>query len=143
MRSVGPAWHCTMMCPCVDCSGRLQCLFIPRRMCMFTPRLYLAFLIVLALCLAAGLTPLPAYHVKDDGRTITNSIGMKLVRIPAGKFLMGSPKDEEERRDAEEQHEVEITKPFYMGVYTVTQAEYQQIMGKNPSCFCDLGDDKD
>lgn len=67
---------------------------------------------------------------------ITNSIGMKLVKIPAGKFTMGSPDSEKDRRQDEgPQHEVEITKPFYMGVYEVTQEEYQAVMGTNPSKF--------
>ncbi len=59
---------------------------------------------------------------------ITNSIGMKLVSIPAGKFLMGSPKDEKGRVADEEQHEVEITKPFHMGVYTVTVGQFRQFV---------------
>jgi formylglycine-generating enzyme required for sulfatase activity len=63
-----------------------------------------------------------------------NKVTMKLVLIPAGKFLMGSPKDEADRRDDEgPQHEVKISKPFYMGVYEVTQEQYEQIVGKNPS----------
>ena len=41
---------------------------------------------------------------------------MKLVRIPAGTFAMGSPKDEKNRVDDEEQHEVEITRPFFLGM---------------------------
>ena len=76
-------------------------------------------------------------------KEITNSIGMKLVLIPAGKFLMGSPKDEKDRRDDEEQHEVSITKPFYLGVYVVTQAEYEKVMGNNPSYFSTKGAGKD
>jgi formylglycine-generating enzyme required for sulfatase activity len=75
--------------------------------------------------------PPPAALAKE----ITNSIGMKLVLIPAGKFLMGSPPDEKDRRDDEEQHEVEITKPFYLGVYEVTQRQYEQVMRTNPSRF--------
>ncbi|MCY2928847.1 MAG: formylglycine-generating enzyme family protein [Planctomycetota bacterium] len=63
-------------------------------------------------------------------------IAMKLTLIPAGKFLMGSPAGEKDRNPAEgPQHEVAITKPFYMGVYEVTQAQYEAIMGKNPSVF--------
>jgi formylglycine-generating enzyme required for sulfatase activity len=71
-------------------------------------------------------------------------LDMKLVLIPAGKFTMGSPKDEEGRNDNEgPQHEVEITKPFYMGVYPVTQAEYVQVTGqKNPSSFSKEGGGK-
>jgi formylglycine-generating enzyme required for sulfatase activity len=57
---------------------------------------------------------------KDE---ITNSIDMKLIK--AGKFLMGSPKDEEGRNDNEgPQHEVEITKAFYMGVCPVTKGQF-------------------
>jgi formylglycine-generating enzyme required for sulfatase activity/WD40 repeat protein/serine/threonine protein kinase len=67
---------------------------------------------------------------------ITNSISMKLARIPAGKFLMGSPENEPGRQGNEgPQHEVTITKPFHIGVYEVTQAEYEKVTGKNPSKF--------
>jgi formylglycine-generating enzyme required for sulfatase activity len=66
---------------------------------------------------------------------ITNSIGMKLALIPAGEFLMGSPETELDRRADEPQHRVRITKPFYLGVYEVTQAEYERVMGTNPSAF--------
>ncbi len=68
-------------------------------------------------------------------KQITNSIGMKLTYIPPGKFMMGSPKEELERSDNEFQHEVELTKGYYMGVYEVTQEEYETVMGKNPSYF--------
>jgi formylglycine-generating enzyme required for sulfatase activity len=65
-----------------------------------------------------------------------NKVTMKFVLIPAGKFMMGSPKDETGRSGLEgPQREVTISKPFYMGVYEVTQAQYEQIMGKNPSNF--------
>jgi formylglycine-generating enzyme required for sulfatase activity len=66
---------------------------------------------------------------------IVNSIGMKLVRIPAGKFLMGSPATEPERDADEEQHEVVISRPFYLGAYEVTQGQYQKVNGKNPAQF--------
>ena len=76
---------------------------------------------------------------KGWGKEITNSIGMKLVLIPKGTFTMGSPKDEVDResldKGSETQQKVTITKPFYMGVYEVTQGEYKKVMGKNPSWF--------
>ena len=50
---------------------------------------------------------------------------MKFVWIPPGNFMMGSPKEEKERRDNEIQHKVTLTKGFYMGVYAVTQEEWQ------------------
>ncbi len=65
-----------------------------------------------------------------ESKVITNSIGMKLALIPAGKFLMGSPADEAERHENEVQHEVTISKPFYVGVYEVTQREFQQLMAQ-------------
>jgi formylglycine-generating enzyme required for sulfatase activity len=71
---------------------------------------------------------------------ITNSIGMKLVLIPKGKFMMGSPDGEKDRSDEEgPRHEVEISRAFYMGVYPVTQAEYATVIGKNPSRFSRTG----
>ncbi|MBX9677539.1 MAG: SUMF1/EgtB/PvdO family nonheme iron enzyme [Gemmataceae bacterium] len=65
----------------------------------------------------------------------TNGVGMKFVWIPPGSFLMGSPKEEELRSDDETQHKVTLTKGFYMGVYTVTQEQWQEVMGDNPSFF--------
>ena len=65
----------------------------------------------------------------------TNSIGMEFASIPAGKFLMGSPHTEKGRQEGETQHEVTLTQGFRMGVHEVTQAQYEQVMGKNPSSF--------
>jgi formylglycine-generating enzyme required for sulfatase activity len=88
-----------------------------------------SFVICTCLLMIAG-APDPA-HCGDAAQVeiITNSIGMKLAHIPAGKFVMGSPRGEAERVRQETPHEVSITKPFFMGVYEVTQAEYAKIMG--------------
>jgi formylglycine-generating enzyme required for sulfatase activity len=72
-------------------------------------------------------------------KRFTNSVGMKFVLIPAGKFVMGSPNDETDRNAIEVPHTVEITRPFYMSVYLVTQAEYKKVIGSNPSHFCAAG----
>src|SRR5262249_49280927 len=85
----------------------------------------------LCLLTGAGLALFAVSRAAEPGarpKEITNSIGMKLVLIPAGKFVMGSPKTEKERHDDEEQHEISITRPFYMGVHAVTQAEYEKVM---------------
>ncbi|QDT22063.1 SUMF1/EgtB/PvdO family nonheme iron enzyme [Gimesia chilikensis] len=74
---------------------------------------------------------------------ITNSIGMQLTLIPPGEFTMGSPTTEAERQDFETPHRVTLTRPFYLGTYEVTQAEYQTIMGENPSWFSANGKGKD
>lgn len=76
--------------------------------------------------------------IKDVQITLAldSNVTMKLTLIPAGKFLMGSPESEKGRNhDEGPQHEVTISKPFYMGVYTVTQEQYQEVMGTNPSFF--------
>jgi formylglycine-generating enzyme required for sulfatase activity len=63
-----------------------------------------------------------------------NKTTMKLVLIPAGKFMMGSPGAEKGHRpDESPQHQVEISKPFYLGIHVVTQEQYQRVMGTNPS----------
>jgi len=68
--------------------------------------------------------------------TITNSIGMRMALVPAGEFLMGSANsDSDASSDEKPQHRVRITKPFYLGICEVTQAEYQWVMGTNPSEF--------
>ncbi len=69
-------------------------------------------------------------------REFENSVGMKLVLIPPGEFMMGSPESEEDRNSDEgPQHRVRITRPFYFGTYQVTQEEYERVMGTNPSSF--------
>jgi formylglycine-generating enzyme required for sulfatase activity len=52
---------------------------------------------------------------------------------------MGSPSGENERGGDEEAHEVEITRPFYLGVFPVTQGQWLGVMGDNPSYFCATG----
>jgi formylglycine-generating enzyme required for sulfatase activity len=72
---------------------------------------------------------------KDPPKNFTNSMSMKFAWIPPGSFVMGSPKKEKERGLNETHHKVTLTKGFYMGVYTVTQEEWQAVMGNNPSHF--------
>src|SRR5688572_5099605 len=101
----------------------------------------MAFPVVLAGVLVLGglfAADQPDRQAAAEGKVITNSIGMKLAFIPAGKFLMGSPPGEAEREEGEVQHEVTITKPFYMGVHEVTQAEFKRVFGaevKRPAIF--------
>ncbi|KOP24585.1 sulfatase-modifying factor protein [Hapalosiphon sp. MRB220] len=71
------------------------------------------------------------YFVEDLG----NGVTLEMVQIPGGKFLMGSTDGEKGRQDDESpQHEVTVPS-FFMGKYEVTQAQYQAIMGNNPSKF--------
>jgi formylglycine-generating enzyme required for sulfatase activity len=107
---------------------------------------------------ATPATQSDAKATTQPAKTLTldlgNKVTMKLVQIPAGKFLMGSP-DSEQKEAAKSaaasglkeedvkkwfenespQHEVTISKAYYMGIYDVTQEQYEQVMGKNPSQF--------
>jgi formylglycine-generating enzyme required for sulfatase activity len=56
---------------------------------------------------------------------------LELVAIPGGSFMMGSPSDEPERYDDEEQHEVEVP-PFFMGKYPITQAQWRYVAAELP-----------
>jgi formylglycine-generating enzyme required for sulfatase activity/cytochrome c-type biogenesis protein CcmH/NrfG len=69
---------------------------------------------------------------------ITNSIGMVLVHIPAGEFLMGTPNGDPNQGFDEHPHRVRISRSFFMGKYEVTQGQYKKVMGKNPSYFAKL-----
>lgn len=58
-----------------------------------------------------------------------------LRRIEPGMFTMGSPVDEVGRLSNETQHSVTLTKPFYMGVFQMTQKQYALVMDSNPSYY--------
>lgn len=70
-----------------------------------------------------------------------SSINYKMIYIPPGTFSMGSPSTEKGRYDDEVLHTVTLTKGFYIGATEVTQAQWKEIMGDNPSAFKDCGDD--
>jgi len=61
---------------------------------------------------------------KEELVDLGKGINLEMVLIPAGKFKMGDPGAE---------HEVTLTKPFYMGKYEVTQEQWEEVMGNNPS----------
>jgi formylglycine-generating enzyme required for sulfatase activity len=81
-----------------------------------------------------------------NGDTLELNLGgvkLELVRIKAGMFLMGSANNNERAAANEKpQHEVTITKDFYMGKYLVTQEQWVRVMGKNPARFSAKGIDK-
>jgi len=66
---------------------------------------------------------------------IGESIGMTFNFIPPGTFLMGSPKSETDRRDNETQHEVSLTRGYWLGVHAVTQGQWATSADYNPSIF--------
>lgn len=78
-----------------------------------------------ALTCAAPVDPAPGEFV--------NSIGMRFVRIPAGRFEMGAA-DEDREAGANEKprHAVTISQAFYLGQFEVTQAQWLAVMGSSP-----------
>lgn len=63
---------------------------------------------------------------------LTNSIAMKLRLVKAGRFIMGSD-DGGPIGQSKPAHEVTLTYDYYLGIYEVTQSQYQKIMKENPS----------
>jgi formylglycine-generating enzyme required for sulfatase activity len=69
-------------------------------------------------------------------RVMDRTTGIEMVLIPSGEYMRGaSPGDSEAFNDELPAHEVVITKSFYLGVYEVTQGEWERLMGSNPSHF--------
>ena len=69
----------------------------------------------------------------EDKADLGKGMKLEMILIPAGKFVMGSPASEKGRTYDERQYEVTLTMPFYMGKYEVTQEQWEEVMGKNPS----------
>ena len=75
------------------------------------------------------LSSVPAGGWTDEYKTTK----LVLRLIPPGTFMMGSPSDELGRGDYEDLHQVTLTKPFYIGIFEVTQKQWQLVVGNNPS----------
>lgn len=70
-----------------------------------------------------------------DSKTYTEDAGTEMVWIEPGSFLMGSPSNEL-GRDSDEGPQTQVTLDgFWLGKYEVTQAQYEAVMGSNPSHF--------
>jgi formylglycine-generating enzyme required for sulfatase activity len=117
-------------------------LFVPRRRNVMKGRM-VWLLLGLSGCGDAKNTAIVA-HVKRSmtpaqlavGDPFVNSVGIVLVPIPSGQFLMGSPDADGDALDAEKpQHPVDITTAFYLSAHEVTQAQYAQVTGSDPSFF--------
>ena len=75
------------------------------------------------------LTALPQVAVEDW----MNAVGVRFKLIQPGSFLMGD--NSSDQSDEKPAHQVTITRPFYCGVFPVTQAEFQAVTGQTPSHF--------
>ena len=94
--------------------------------------------VALAIVIAAAAPLAAAEPTAAAAEGLTLDLGkgltMQCAKIPAGTFLMGSTEAEKARSSDEgPQHEVVISRPFFMGIHPVTQEQYERIMGENPS----------
>jgi hypothetical protein len=88
-----------------------------------------------------GVVPVKDNKLAGDELVLTipgpDKVLLRLRQLPAGTYMMGSPSSEKGRDKDERLHEVVISKPFYMGICEVTQAQWTAVMGSNPSHFKD------
>jgi len=89
---------------------------------------------------AASEYPVSSLEAVPDGgwTDVHKTTTLVLRRIPAGIFTMGSPPDEVGRWDYETQHQVTLTQDFYIGVFEVTQKQWERVMGGWPSWFSNV-----
>ncbi len=71
--------------------------------------------------------------------TLPGGVPLVLEKIPNGTFLMGSPGTERSRGSDETQHPVTISADYYIGKTLLTQAQWQAVMGSNPSTYSSCG----
>jgi formylglycine-generating enzyme required for sulfatase activity len=74
-----------------------------------------------------------SHYRRSRRKTVTNSVGTEFVLVPAGSFVMGSDNDVPNAASSEKPaHTVSISKPFYLGKYEVTQAQWEAVMDSSP-----------
>ena len=87
-------------------------------------------------CTANGLHRKEVHLTKVEFNgtvTLPGNVMLEMVKIRASTFMMGSPEGELGRYSDETQHRVTLTKDYWLGKFEVTQAQYEALMGKNPS----------
>jgi sulfatase modifying factor 1 len=91
--------------------------------------------ILWVLCAFSGIAPLSAQGTNTGTKAgdETTIGGVKLCWCPPGKFIMGSPRTEPERRPGEDQVEVTLTRGFWMAKFETTQGDWKQVMGALPA----------
>ncbi len=86
---------------------------------------------VIATGAPAEMTALSTFNGSKAGES-REVLGILLCWCPPGKFVMGSPRNEPERRPDEDQVEVTLTKGFWMAKFEATQGQWKRFMGKLP-----------
>lgn len=104
----------------------------PTRLCMMLFLLFAVSANVPALSAEPGRNADAGSFVGAKAGEERTVAGIKLCWCPAGRFLMGSPPSELERRPGENQVQVTLTKGFWMSKYETTQADWRRVMGALP-----------
>ena len=79
-----------------------------------------------------GDEPEPTAFTGAKGGDEREVAGVRLCWCPPGKFTMGSPPDEPERRPGEDRVEVTLTRGFWTGKYEAMQGQWKRVMGQLP-----------
>ena len=77
---------------------------------------------------------------KSPTSEFKSSVGVVMIRVPAGSFTLGSPESEDGHRVWERQREVTFVNDFYLGKSPVTQDQYEAVTGTNPTDHEKIGD---
>ena len=86
---------------------------------------------------STGNREFTAHWLEGKSFELSPGISLKMIKCPAGTFIMGSPEGELDHSVNESQHQVTLTQDYYIGIYEVTQIQYFTAMNTNPSNFKD------
>ncbi len=97
--------------------------------------------ILTALVLTLALFLPDAARAAGKAKETEKDLGLMMLEIPAGSFMMGSPASEKGRYSDERRHKVKISRPFLMAKTEITQEQWDEVMDEEPSFFGKCGDD--
>ncbi|MEM1096709.1 MAG: formylglycine-generating enzyme family protein [Bacteroidota bacterium] len=86
-----------------------------------------AFLVFVVVVCAIGVA-----HAQEPARSLSSAVYLPMVELPGGMFMMGDTGGTEGESHERPAHEIEVA-PFAIGVFEVTQAQFEAVMGYNPS----------
>ena len=95
---------------------------------------------IIGLCVVLCGCAAPRLESTQSDRWVEPETEMAFVRVEAGAFVMGSPAGEIGREAQESERAVRLSRSYWLGVFEVTQHQWQAVMGNNPSHFQNRGD---
>jgi formylglycine-generating enzyme required for sulfatase activity len=91
------------------------------------------FFSITVCCSAQTETVAKCESGKDYDLSLPGKVKLDLIWIEPGTFVMGTPKDESGRNNDETQHQVTLSKGYWLGKYEVIQPQWKAVMGSDPS----------